>query len=131
MTRSYLKEQLSEIVKYGLVGTTAATSHYLLVITLVSIITRHPLVANIIGYIFSSQISYWGHKNWTFHKNQCQFFESTFKYIATLIMALIINELLYAAILLGSGLDYKISLLISLIIMPGLFYLTSKFWIFA
>src|SRR5579872_3441596 len=57
---------LMQITRYGIVGLSAAVVHFSIVVILVQNFKLAPFNANIYGFLVSSQVSYWGHRLWTF-----------------------------------------------------------------
>jgi putative flippase GtrA len=55
-----------QIFRFGIVGVTAASVHFCVVMYCVQVWLYVPLIANIFGFIVSFQVGYWGHRHWTF-----------------------------------------------------------------
>ena len=58
-----------QLVRFGIVGLSAASVNLFIVFLLVHYRHLHPLSANIIAFLISFQISYNGHKYWTFRSS--------------------------------------------------------------
>lgn len=119
-----------QLGRFGLVGLAAAGLHYAVVVICVDHFNLGPLLANIFGFCCGLQISYWGHRSWTFRGTNVShtlalprmFFLQTLNFIA--------NESLFY-LLLSFHMPYHIALLIVLSILPLLTFFLSRFWVFA
>ena len=118
----------AQLIRFGLVGTCAAIVNYLVVIGLVELLKLHPLIANIFAFFAAFNVSFIGHRYWTFH--DC-LGEKKLKFNQFFLIALssfFANETLFFFFLHYAQLSYPISLLIVLIIVPPLTFITSKIW---
>jgi putative flippase GtrA len=59
---------LKQIIRFGIVGTSAALVNFSIVVLLVESGTLQPLYANMVAFVFAFQVSYFGHRFWTFHE---------------------------------------------------------------
>ena len=123
------REQLQQIARFLTVGVTAAFVHFSVVVYLVNFHQYLPLIANVAGFVVSFQVSYWGHRAWTFSNTEVMHREAYPKLVLLQIFNFGMNELLYF-ILLSLHLPYQLALLIVLSILPAFTYLTSKYYIF-
>ena len=55
-----------ELFRFGCVGVVAVAVHFSLVMFAVSVGGMLPLVANIFAFLIAFQVSYWGHRLFTF-----------------------------------------------------------------
>jgi putative flippase GtrA len=119
-----------QVLRFATVGGIAAIVHFSTVVLLVEGKILFPLSANIVGFLIAFQVSYAGHRYWTFrgtvarHKTAFTklFFLQTFNFAA--------NEGLFYIFLTFFALPYPIALLLVLAILPVLTFSLSKFWVF-
>jgi putative flippase GtrA len=123
------REQLIQIARFLTVGTLAAAVHFSMVVMLVQFYNYAPLIANVGGFVVSFQVSYWGHRWWTFSETEISHREAYLKLVMVQIANFGLNEMLYY-FLLSFHLPYQLALLIVLAILPVFTFVTSKFWVF-
>ncbi|MCF6808390.1 GtrA family protein [Thiotrichales bacterium 19S9-12] len=116
--------------KFGIVGVIAAVVHFIIVTLLVYLFSWYPLLANIIAFLIAYQISYFGHKNWTF-KQEGKIFtrSSNIKFFIVASLSFILNEGLYAVYLTFIP-SYQLALFLTLATVPPITFLLSKLWAF-
>jgi putative flippase GtrA len=120
---------LFQIFRFGMVGLLAAAIHFTVVVYLVQIWHFVPLTANIFGFVVSFQMSYWGHRLWTFNHSAALHRVVFPKLLLVQVMNLAANESLFY-LFLTFNLPYPIALLIVLTILPIFTFLSSKWWVF-
>ncbi len=123
------KAGLYQIMRFGVVGVTAAMIHFSMVVFLVQEFAYAPLVANIAGFLIAFQVSYLGHRLWTFSETSVLHREAYPKLVAVQIMNFALNEMFYY-VLLSLHLPYQLALLLVIAIMPIFTYLSSRWWVF-
>lgn len=121
---------VKQLTRFGIVGLIAATIHFTTVVTIVTYTGMHPLLANIVAFVVSFQLSYWGHRTWTFRESIAAHREAFPKLLLVQAFNLIGSELLFF-ILLQMNLPYKVALVLVLMILPVFTFLASKLWVFA
>lgn len=114
---------------FGLVGTAAALVHLGLVWYLVSRGAFAPLLANVAGFCAAFAVSFVGHHRRTFAARQAPWRQALWRFLLVALLGFVANELLYA-LLLRSGLDYRLALLLVLGFVAGLTWLMSRYWAF-
>mgnify|MGYP001387716153 CR=1 FL=1 len=122
-----MNRTLSGIVRFGCVGGLAMLVHFLVVALLVPFGVA-PLIANIAAFIVAFQISFLGHRQWTFAAKK-----TAGQYPKMFVVSLTgfaVNEMLYAFLLKSTQLDYRTALLIVLLAVASGTYLGSRFWVF-
>lgn len=122
-------ELFFQLLRFGLVGVSAASIHFGTVIILVQKFLLLPLVANVFGFLVSFQVSYWGHRLWTFRRTTIMHSATFPKLLLVQLLNLSLNELLFYVFLL-MNLPYPLALLIVLTILPVFTFLSSKLWVF-
>jgi putative flippase GtrA len=120
---------IRQLFRFGTVGLTAAAVHFYLVVSIVQTWGMAPLVANLFAFIVSFQVSYWGHRLWTFEGAEVQHRDALPKLILVQGLNFTANESLFY-IFLALRLPYPVALLITLTILPIFTFVSSKFWVF-
>jgi hypothetical protein len=81
-----------QLARFGVVGLTAASVHFSIVVILVQNELFVPLVANIVAFLISFQVSYWGHRRFTFPGSVTQHREAYSKLVFLQLANLAANE---------------------------------------
>jgi putative flippase GtrA len=114
-------------MRFGAVGIAAMAVHWLVVALLVPLGSK-PLLANIAAFAVAFNVSYAGHRHWTFAATSAQ--HSTFKrFLGVALLSFALNEALYY-LLLRSGMEYRAALLLVLIAVAALTFVLSRYWAF-
>lgn len=129
LTRKVGRDLILQVFRFCIVGLTAAVIHYSIVVELVQRLTLNPLIANVFGFIFAFQVSYWGHRLWTFNGTLALHRAAFPKLLLIQVTNFIANEALFS-IFLSWGLPYNVALLIVLAILPIFTFVSSKMWVF-
>ncbi len=120
---------MHQLLRFGIVGTGAMFLHWLVVIILVHL-SMAPLVANVIGFICAFQLSYWGHRQWTFNAGALSHRQTLLRFVTVSCSSFMINETMYFVLLRYTALDYRLALVIVLLTVAALTYLLSRQWAF-
>lgn len=123
------KAHLLQIARFIIVGGSAAVVHFSVVVLLVQLFHYAPLIANVGGFMVSFQVSYWGHRVWTFADTVTLHREAYPKLVAVQLVNFALNESLFY-FFLSLHLPYQLALLIVLAILPAFTFVSSKFWVF-
>src|SRR6266545_1566470 len=94
-----------QFCRFGIVGLTATLIHYSIVVELVQKISMQPLIANIFAFLIAFQMSYWGHRLWTFNDSVSLHRDAFPKLLLVQSLNFTINESLFY-ILMTWGLPY-------------------------
>ncbi len=124
------KALLLQIMRFGTVGVLASLVHFSCVVFFVQLLHWLPLVANIIGFGIGVQVSYWGHRTFTFRDSDATHSTAYPRLVALQTGNFIANECFFS-ILLAFHIPYQIALLTVLAIMPIFTFIISKTWVFA
>ncbi len=119
-----------QICRFGIIGVFAAIIHLYLEIQIVSFFHLQPLVANIFAYGLAFNVSYFGHKYWTFNNHQTPHRTSLRRFAVVAAMGFLLNESLFFVFLVPFKLHYPFALFITLCLIPPLTFVWSKFWAF-
>jgi putative flippase GtrA len=120
---------VKQVARFGVVGLTAALVHYLVVLALVQAELFIPLTANVLGFLCGFQVSYWGHRQWTFQAAEVDHKAAISKMLIVQGGNFLGNEALFYY-LLKLNLPYTVALLIVLAVLPCFTFIASKFWVF-
>ncbi|GEM_PF-271412 len=120
---------LFQIFRFGIVGIAAAFIHFSTVVLLVQGWACAPLMANIFGFAVSFQLSYWGHRLWTFNDTVSLHRVAFTRLLVVQALNFAANELLFY-IFLSLNLPYQIALIIVLTVLPVFTFISSKVWVF-
>lgn len=119
-----------QLIRFGLIGSVAAIIHFSIVIFLVELAAFKPLYANVFAFFISFQVSYSGHRLWTFRGTKTQHRVALPKLLLLQITNFIANEGLFYIFLTHFNLPYPIALILVLMILPIATFTVSKIWIF-
>lgn len=119
-----------QLARFGIVGLIAAFVHLGIVFWLVQFHYFKPLIANIFAFGISFQLSYWGHRIWTFNNPDVMHRVALPKLLGLQLFNFAANESLFY-FFLSLHLPYPIALVIVLAILPLFTFMISKFWVFA
>lgn len=123
------KTMLLQIMRFGVVGLMAAMVHFSIVVSIVEWAHLKPLTANFFAFLVSFQISYWGHRRWTFSNTVVLHRVALPKLLFVQLINFILNEFLFY-VFLSLHLPYPVALLIVLAILPVSTFITNKWWVF-
>jgi putative flippase GtrA len=121
---------VQQILRFGTVGTTAAGVQVGLVALFVEFNLLTPLAANIIAFFIAFQVSYWGHRQWTFNANDRDHRVTLPRLFLIASSAFVANETLFYIFLKDLHLQYILALMLVLTILPVVTFSLSKFWVF-
>ena len=126
--KDYFFKLAGQLCRFGLVGLSAAAIHFSVVVWLVSMQKVPPLLANIAGFLLAFQLSYWGHRQWTFRVNVAHK-PAAMKLLLVQLFNFSLNESLFA-LFLALQIPYQWALLLVLGILPAFTFILSKQWVF-
>lgn len=119
-----------QILKFGVIGTFAAAVH-LGVVALLVTFSMHPLLANIFGFMIAFNVSYLGHRFWTFdNKSRLSHAASATRFWGIAVSSFAINESLFFLFLSYTPLPYLVSLFLVLLMVTPITFLLSRSWAF-
>lgn len=119
-----------EVSVFTLVGTTAATLHVALVAGSVPF-GLSPLAANLLAFVFSFSLSFWGHARWSFPAAGRPVAVALKRFAVLSVVVFGFNEAAYAGALAWTPLDYRSALVLVFAALGSLKLLASKYWAFA
>ena len=121
---------IKQLTRFGIVGIIAVTVHFSILIFLVEREHFTPLVANIFAFLISFQVSYWGHRSWTFYGTTTKHRVALPKLFLIGCSGLVANEGLFYIFLTLFKLPYPLAQFFVLTILPLVNFTLGKFWVF-
>jgi putative flippase GtrA len=118
-----------QLCRFGIVGLGAAIVHIGMVMWLVQLHHLTPLFANIFAFGISFQLSYWGHRLWTFDNTAAMHRVAIPRLLGLQLLNFAANESLFY-FFLSLQIPYPFALMIVLAILPLFTFAVSKFWVF-
>ncbi len=119
---------IAQLARFGVVGIAAMAVHWVVVAVIVPMGIQ-PLLANIIGFATAFNVSYFGHRNWTFTSSTGHATTLT-RFLGVAIASFALNELMYSVLLRHTALDYRVALLLVLVAVAALTFVLSRYWAF-
>jgi putative flippase GtrA len=119
-----------QVMRFGIIGSLAAVVQLCIVITMVENDLMQPLAANIFAFVLAFQVSYWGHRHWTFQAGDIQHSIALPRLLLLASSAFMANEFLFYIMLNVFHWPYIPGLLVVLAILPTATFIISKFWVF-
>jgi putative flippase GtrA len=119
-----------QLARFGIVGLSAAVVHFSVVVLLVESHHMQPLIANIIGFCTAFQISYWGHRQWTFNGTTQKHTIAFPRLLLVSVLAFIANEGMFYLLMEQFALPYPVALILVLSILPLVVFVVNKLWVF-
>ena len=120
-----------ELFWFAAVGLSAMAVHLASVALVLVPLGLSPLMANVIAFLIAFQVSHAGHRRFTFSHHDAPASQSRWRFFAVACFSFAVNELMYAALLRFTTLDYRVALFIVLVLVAALTYVSSRAWAFA
>ncbi len=119
-----------QVVCFGVVGAHAAIVNFGALMIFVAFVGLTPLVANIVAFLVAYQVSFWGHRCWTFRGPHAHH-HLGLRFFGVALLSLGLNEGIFAVFLLACHLYYPISMILTLLIVPPITFVLSRVWAFS
>ncbi len=117
------------VVAFGIVGGCAAAVH-LGIVSLIVPFGIPPLAANVVAFCGAFGVSFAGHNQWTFPAPGRDKRRAALRFFLVSCSSFALNETLYWLVL-QTGLDYRIGLVLVLGTVALVTLLASRYWAFA
>jgi putative flippase GtrA len=121
---------LKQVMRFGIVGSCAAMVNLTIVIIIVQCGWLQPLYANVIAFFIAFNVSYFGHRYWTFNRTLTPHKAAIPKLLLVSGSNFIANEGLFYFFLNVMKLPYPLALIIVLATLPIVTFTLGKLWIF-
>lgn len=103
-------------------------THYAVAILAVYVLSFGNHTANLLGFMVAFCVSYTGQSNWTFNDRKTKS-PTLLRYFLTAVSGFCLNDVvLYFGLHLG--MDYRIALLLAIVLAAAFSYLISLLWVF-
>ncbi len=119
-----------QLARFGVVGLCAAIVHFCSVVILVELHWLQPLLANIVAFCIAFQVSYWGHRCWTFNGTKQAHVVAFTRLLLVSSAAFIANEGLFYLLMQHFALPYPLALVLVLAVLPLFVFTLNKMWVF-
>lgn len=124
---------IAQLARFGVVGVAAMAVHWLIVVGIVPLGIA-PLIANVIGFAVAFNVSYFGHRNWTFTTSDgsaaAGHATTLTRFLTISVSSFMLNEAMYSLLLRYTALDYRAALLLVLVAVAALTFVLSRYWAF-
>jgi putative flippase GtrA len=90
-----------------------------------------PLAANALGFLAAFVVGFAGHARWSFPLEGKRVWPALWRFALLSLLGFGLNEVCYAGALRFTTLDYRVALLVVLVLLAGVQLLASKHWAFA
>ena len=123
------KYNLLQVMRYGVVGICAATTHALVALAAFHLLTVAPTLSNFAGFASGAFISYLGSYYFTF-KSTDGHQRSLPRFVLVWIIGIAINVGLFQTLLSLYAVPFALNVFIAIVLTPIAQYLMLKFWAF-
>jgi len=123
------KYNLLQVMRYGVVGICAATTHALVALAAFHLLTVAPTLSNFVGFVSGAFISYLGSYYFTF-KSTDGHQRSLPRFALVWLIGIAINVGLFQTLLSLYAVPFALNLFIAIALTPIVQYLMLKFWAF-
>jgi len=119
-----------QIVAFLIIGVLASITNMLIVFLLVHFDFLIPLMANVIAYLIAFNVSYFGHRAFTFLQSTQPHKTAVVKFFINVMIGLGLSEILYYIFLHILYVNYLIALFITMVLVAVYTFISSKILIF-
>lgn len=117
-----------QLAAFLVIGTAAAATHWGTVLLMVEAGGLAPLRANVTGFCLAFLVSYGGHRRWTFASTALPHRVALPRFLAVALSGLVLNQALFALLLVRTSLSYPLALLLVLLVVAVLTFLLARHW---
>lgn len=122
---------MRRFLAFALTGAVAAAVHMAAVLVLVEGLAVAPLRANLAGFFLAFLCSYAGHRRLAFRDQAPAHRHALPRFLLVALAGLVLNQLLFAFLLLRLGLPWPLALVLVLVLVAALTFRLSRVWAFA
>ncbi len=122
-----MKGEVGMLARFGGVGVVATLVH-LGVAGLAFMVwpTISPFLANLMAFVVAFQVSFWGHRRFTFRRSG-----SAHRFFVLALSGFALNNGVLATLLGLSSLNGFVAITVATFAVPLLMYIAARFWAFA
>lgn len=115
------------LARFGGVGVLATLVHLGVAAALLAVWPEaSPFLANFVAFLLAFQVSFWGHRHFTFRKDG-----KAHRFFFLALGGFALNNGVLASLLAVSQIDGLTAIVIATFSVPLLMYLAARFWAFA
>lgn len=123
----WLIGEASMLARFGGVGVLATLVHLGVAAALLGVWpSASPFLANLVAFLLAFQVSFWGHRHFTFRKDG-----KAHRFFVLALGGFALNNGVLASLLAVSQLDGMTAIVIATFSVPLMVYLAARFWAFA
>ncbi len=123
------KYNLWVLVKYGIIGIGAASTHALVALLFFHMIGTNATLANFAGFVAGAIISYLGSYYFTFNSNHPH--KKTLpRFVIVWLVGIFINVGLFKTLIIAFNIPFFINVFIAIVLTPIAQFLMLNFWAF-
>ena len=129
-TADRAREHATRGLRFFVVGTAAAATHYVVGLVAYTFFGAGPGLANVIGYLAGFPVSYGGHRYWTFETTRAPHREALPRFVLVQLSSFAANQMLLLLAVRFLPLPFWFVLGAVLVIVAVSTYVLSKIWVF-
>lgn len=114
---------------FGLVGGAATLVHFVVALSLIAF-GIHPLWSNALGFVVAFQVSYFGHRSFTFKHPELPIAQSMRRFAVVATGGFLLDEGLLAVLLVWTALPAPVALAAALLVVAGVTFVAVRLWVF-
>ncbi len=133
LVQMYKKYNIEQVLRYGVVGVTAATTHVIVAMAVFHLAAFAATPSNFMGFVCGAAVSYFGSYYFTFksangHKGGHA--RALPRFASVWIIGIAINVGLFQALLSAFEIPFALNVFIAIALTPIAQFLMLKFWAF-
>lgn len=121
---------IGQLLRFGLVGATAAATHFVVAVACVRGLRLDPQLANVVGFLVAFTVSFLGQWRWTFGTHAAPLARALPSFFVVSVSGFAANALAYRWLLTHTALRYDVALALVLMAVAAMTFLLSRFWAF-
>lgn len=121
---------VAQLLRFGAVGGLATGTHVAVVVVLVEAAGRGMLGANALAFAGALAVSYGGNRLWTFRSAGALGCEMP-RFLLVALVGLALNQAIVYATVERLGWDYRLALLLVVLVVPATSFALNREWVFA
>lgn len=125
MTARAVRE-VAQLIRFGWVGVLATLIHLgVAAILIYSPLNWHVVTVNVVAFMVAFQVSFWGHRYFTFRRPG-----HMRRFLVAALLGMLIHNILLIVIYKIGWFGEWLSILLAMAVAPIVVYLLSRFWVF-
>lgn len=125
-----MRQAATQAFRFAVVGLAATATHVVVALALAEAAGVTPFLANLCAFAVALGVSYAGNHAWTFAATgrHGRHFP---RFVAVAVPALLLNQVIVYVTVERWDLDFRIALVIVVLVVPVLSLILNRFWVFA